>query len=257
MADQQPTISHKLLTQIIAANEVGSPERAYVLSHAGTAKSGYSVGAFQLDMAHRPEARDQVQTFLNGTGAFDADDLAAIEAGFLTTGNPAAIADALKSTIDTQFATEAGHSMIDGLDAGQLNDLLDDIAQAMRNTQANPRYADDGPFKMFSDSDLFQALIGDNANQYGPPNTFGRYMQGQAVTVGGVTLELGNDPWNFQAFASYESHYSYVQNSEQGARDMRRRRTNVINILADNDALGDQNQDEALQIIQATYQARV
>ncbi len=256
MADQQPTISRALLTQIIAANEVGAPERAYVLSHAGTANSGYSVGAFQLDLAHRPEARDHVQTFLNGTGAFDAGDMAAINAGFLTTGNPAAIAGALKSTIDAQFATEGGHSMIDGLDAGQLDDLLGDIAQAMRNTQANPRYANDELFKTFSDSDLFQALIGDNANQYGPPNTFGRYMQGQTVTVGGVTLVLGNGPWDFQTFASYESHYSYVRNSEQGARDMRRRRTNVVNILADNNALGDQNQDEALQIIQTTYQAQ-
>jgi hypothetical protein len=255
MADPSVTIPVLLLKNIIATNEVGSLENAYFLSHAGTAKSGFSVGAFQSDLAYQASARQTVENYLSQSKAFDAADLAAIDQGFLSIGNPDAIASNVKTIINALFSTSNGRSLINGLDAAQLDALIGSIAQALGNAQANPRYVSDGAFKVFSDSNFFQALIGDNANQYGPPNTFGRYIQGQAVTVGGDTLELGSNPWDFAAFASYEAHYSYVRSSEQGATDMRRRRTNIVNILAANNALGDENQADCLNTIQTVYQA--
>lgn len=255
MADQSATISRELFSTVIATNEVGNLENAYLLSHAGTSNSGFSVGAFQLDLAHQPSARAKVESFLAQSDAFNAADLATINEGLLTSGEPNAIAANLKATVNAQFATAEGHAMIDALDAVQLNALMSYIGQACDDTQANPRYAADPAFKAFSDSDLFQALIGDNANQYGPPNTFGRYIQGQAVAVGGATVQLGDHPWNLETFASYEAHYSYVRSSEQGAHDMRRRRTNIVNVLAANNALGDINQADCLTIIQTVYQA--
>lgn len=255
MADQFVTISRDLLRDVIATNEVGDPANAYLLSHAGTSKSGFSVGAFQLDLAHQPGARTTVEDFLAQSDAFTSADLDTIKQGFLTTGNPDAIAADLKAAVNAQFATAEGHAMINGLDTGQLNDLMGFIDNACGDARANRRYAAEEAFRAFSDSDLFQALMGDNANQYGPPNTFGRYIEGQPVTVGGETVELGDNPWNFETFASYEARYSYVRSSEQGAHDMRRRRTNIINVLAAHDALGDVNQDDCLTIIQTVYQA--
>lgn len=255
MANASPTLSRALLSEIIATNEVGSLENAYVLSHAGTANSGFSVGAFQLDLAHQASARTAVENFLGQCGAFSADELSAIGQALLTTGNPNAIPADQKAVINEQFATPDGRAMIDGLDSGQLNALMNDIAQARAAAQANPRYATDETFQSFCDSDLFQALMGDNANQYGPPNTFGRYIRGQAVTVGGDTVQLGDGSWDFQAFAAYEAHYQYVTASEQGAADMRRRRANVVNILSANGLLGDESQADCLAVIQDTYQA--
>lgn len=255
MANVTPTLSPTLLTEIIATNEVGSLDNAYVLSNAGVANSGYSVGAFQLDLAHQPGARQTVENFLDDCGAFSADDLSIIEQALLISGNANAIPQGLQAAINTEFATAAGKAMIDGLDAGQLNMLMAYIAQALGNAQASARYAADMAFRSFSDSVLFQALMGDNTNQFGPPNTFGRYIQGQAVTVGGDSLQLGDGPWNFQAFAAYEAHYSYVTTSEQGASDLRRRRTNVVDILGANGLLGGETQAACLTIIQDTYQA--
>lgn len=255
MADQSPTISHALLKEIIAANEVGSMANVYILSHAGTSTSGYSVGAFQTDLSQRPTARQTVEDFLSQSGAFSSDELATISQGFLSTGNSDAIDAALKATINTQFATDSGKAMINGLDATQMDILMNDIAGAQTNAQANPRYATDAAFKAYSDGVPFQALIGDNANQYGPPNTFGRYIKGETVTNGGDSMQLGDNPWDFQAFASYEAQYKYVRDTEQGANDMRRRRTNVINILNANGMLSDEDQTTDLAIIQTTYQA--
>ena len=255
MANASPTLSRAVLTQIIATNEVGNLDNAYLLSNAGTANSGFSVGVFQVDLAHQPGARQTVETFLNDCGAFSAVDLSVIEQALVTVGNANAMAQSLKAAINTEFATAAGKAMIDGLDAGQLNALLGYIGQALSNARANARYAIEPAFQLFSNSDLFQALMGDNANQFGPPNTLGRYIQGQAVTVGGAALQLGDGPWNFQAFAAYEAHYSYVTASEQGAADMRRRRTTVVDILGDEGLLGDENQTDCLSIIQQTYQA--
>jgi len=255
MADQTPTISRTLFTEIIATNEVGDPDNAYKLSHAGTANSGFSVGIFQLDLAHQPSARTTVENFLKQSDAFSDTDMATISQGLTTTGQPDAIAANLQAAMNTQFAEAAGQTMINGLDAGQLDGLMDNIGQACANAQANPRYTNDDAFKAFSDGDLFQALIGDNANQYGPPNTFGRYIQGQSVTVGGDSLELGDNLWDFQAFAAYEAHYSYVRNSEQGAHDMRRRRTNIMDILNAHGELDDAQKGDNLTIIQTTYQA--
>jgi len=56
MADRSESISRTLLTDIVTTNEVGNMDDAYKLSHAGTANSGFSVGAFQLDLAHQPTA---------------------------------------------------------------------------------------------------------------------------------------------------------------------------------------------------------
>ena len=255
MATSLATISRTLLSTIIATNEVGDLANAYLLSHAGTAKSGFSVGAFQLDLAYQTDALTAVENFLSQSDAFSAPELASLRQQLTATGNPLAIAAPLKAAINAQFATAQGHAMIDALDRGQLNALMGFIGQACGDVQANPRYVSEAAFKAFSDSVLFQALIGDNANQFGPPNTFGRYIQGQAVTVGGDTVQLGDATWDFQAFAAYEAHYLYVTASEQGAHDMRRRRTNIINVLADNAALGDINQADCLAMIQATYQA--
>jgi len=158
-----PTLSPTLLTEIIATNEVGSLDNAYVLSNAGVANSGYSVGAFQLDLAHQPGARQTVETFLDDCGAFSADDLSIIEQALLISGNANVMAQSLQAAINTEFATAEGKAMIDGLDAGQLNTLMAYIAQALGKAQANARYATDLAFQSFSDSVLFQALMGDNA----------------------------------------------------------------------------------------------
>jgi len=255
MADQSPTISRDLFKNIIATNEVGSLALAYVLSHAGTANSGYSVGAFQLGFAQQSDARSTAEDFLSQSGAFSGDEMATISQGFVTKGNPDAIDAALKESVNTQFSTDSGKAMIDGLDAEQLDVLMGNIASAQASAQANPRYATDAAFKAFSDGDLFQALIGDNANQYGPPNTFGRYIQCETVTNGGDSLQLGDNHWDFAAFAAYEAHYKYVRASEQGASDMRRRRTNVVNILTTDGVLTAEEQTADLAIIQSTYQA--
>lgn len=255
MANPSPSIASALLSEIIATNEVGNLANAYVLSHAGTANSGFSVGAFQLDLAHQPGARTAVETFLAQCGAFGAAELEAIGQALVATGDPDALAPNLITLINENLAAPNGHALIDGLDSGQLNALLGDIGQAMGDARANPRYASDASFQSFSDSLLFQALIGDNANQYGPPATFGRYIQGLPVTVGGTALVLGDGPWNFQAFTAYEAHYGYVTGSRQGAGDMVRRRTNVVDILAAHDALGSENQADCVAVIQQTYRA--
>lgn len=253
MPNPTPTISSDLLKDIIARNEVGNRANAYKLSHAGVANSGYSVGVFQLDLAHQTGARDTVEDFLSGRGAFSRTDMASIRSGFARERNAKPIAAPLQAAINEQFQTQAGRAVIDALDAGQLEALMFYIGQAMGDAQANPRYPSDAAFRAFSESDLFQALMGDNVNQYGPPNTFGRYIQGQTVTVGGDSLTLGNGDWNFQAFASYEAHYSYVRNSQQGADDMCRRRTNVITVLDNHSALGNEDKATCLGIIQDTY----
>lgn len=254
MTDPTPTVFSELLTTIIALNEVGDVEIAFRLSHAGTANSGYSLGVFQLDLAHQTEARETVENFLAGTGVFGENDMSIISHGFLATGNAKAIAPLYRSAIDGQIATRNGRAMVNSLDAGQLQTLLQSVGQALGNARANPRYGSDDAFRAFSDSVFFQALIADNANQYGPPLTFGRFIQGQTVTVGGDALALGSGAWDFRTFAAYEAHYSYVRASEQGAADMRRRRANVVNALDQNGVLGYDKAD-CLATIQDIYQA--
>lgn len=255
MADQSVSISRTLLTDIVTTNEVGNMDNAYKLFHAGTANSGFSVGALQLDLAHQPSALETVDQFLVNCGAFTANDLDAIRHALTLSGNPQAISDALKSGIDAQFATDPGQSMIDGLDAKQLVALLNFVKQAYTKTQENPRYVSDMAFKAFCDSDLLKALIGDNANQFGPPNTLGDFFKGDMVTVGGAKHQLGDAAWDFQAFATYEASYKYVQSSAQGARDIRRRRTNIIDILDAQGLLDHEDTQAYLAIIQATYQS--
>jgi len=228
---------------------------AYKLSHAGTANSGFSVGAFQLDLAHQPSALGTVDGFLTDCGAFSASDLDAIRHALTVSGNPQAISAALKSAIDAQFSGDPGRSMIDGLDAKQLVALMNFVNQACVRAQANPRYVSDVAFKAFCDSDLFQSLVGDNANQFGPPNTLGDFLEGQMVTVGGTKHQLGGDAWDFQAFVTYEASYKYIHNSAQGARDIRRRRTNIIDILDAQGMLDHEDKQAYLAIIQATYQS--
>lgn len=255
MADQSAGITRTLLTDVVTTNEVGDMDNAYKLSHAGTANSGFSVGAFQLDLAHQPSALKTVERFLADCGAFSADSLDVIRQTLPLRGNPQAISAPLKSMIDAQFSGDEGRSMIDGLDAKQLVALVNFVNQTLQKAQANPRYASDVAFKAFCDSDLFQSLVGDNANQFGPPNTLGDYLEGEIVSVGGAKQQLGDAAWDFQAFATYEASYKYIHSSAQGARDIRRRRTNIIDILDAQGMLDHEDKQAYLTIIQATYQS--
>lgn len=230
-------------------------DNAYKLSHAGTANSGFSVGAFQLDLAHQPSARAAVERFFADCGAFSADDLDVIRQTLTLRGNPQAISAPLKSLIDAQFSGDLGRSMIDGLDAKQLVALVNFVNQTWLRAKANPRYVSDGAFKAFCDSDLFQSLVGDNANQFGPPHTLGDFLEGKIVSVGGAKKQLGDSAWGFKAFAVYEASYKYIHRSAQGAQDIRRRRTNIIDILDAQGLLGHEDKQAYLAIIQATYQS--
>ena len=137
MADTSVSISRTLLTDIVTTNEVGNMDNAYKLFHVGAANNGFSVGAFQLDLAYQHSALATVDQFLADCGAFTASDLDAIRHALVLRGNPDAISDALKSGIDAQFTSDPGRSMIDGLDAKQLVALLNFVKQAYTKTQEN------------------------------------------------------------------------------------------------------------------------
>lgn len=248
-------ILRKLVSDIIATNEIGNVARSYRLSHAQTPKSGFSVGTFQLDLASRSGARNKVKELLEESDKFEEAEMIVIIKGLETKGNSKAIDPDFQTRINAELSSSLGKEVVNALDADQLDEVMGFINHATQSAQENPRYETDSEFKAFSDSDVFKCLMGDNSNQFGGPNTFGKYIKGDEVTVGGLRVQLDNDPWNVQAFANYEAKYAYTRNTEKGANDMRRRRRNAINILADQNAIVPAEKLTCLEIIQDTYKA--
>ncbi|MFQ5772896.1 MAG: hypothetical protein ACE5GS_00110 [Kiloniellaceae bacterium] len=218
----------RLLHEVLVRNELRQPADAYRLSWAGTARSGYSYGYAQFDLA-AGGARPRRAFFRVLAGfAEQAPRLAPLlpqlepalarRRGEMT-AEEIDLIESHKRLINRALQSPEGRAVIDRMHVTHVEKLEGQV-NALRD-RAN---ADARGFVRSVEGRLY---IADYCNQFGAPTTFARYIQGQTVRIGGrpktLTGRLTVPVWH-----DYVTSTKYAR---EHPADIRRRLRNVAKVV--------------------------
>lgn len=249
----------RVLDYIFDSEISKNEQKIYALQHAKTAKSGYSLGKTQIDLASNGTIRGELIEFLKKQG-LNTHEIATLEERLKIKGDDAAISDNLQKKVASAIGNAAGKAKIDAWDKKQADETAVKAAEVVAAARTNPRYDTDPTFRTFADSSAFFYLVADNINQYGVPDGLKNFVAGKDVSRrSGTISRLGERPLTMDTLAEYEGDYKWVRQGDEaqapdkGAQDIRRRRLGVVNNLLADGLISTETSDSLKRTITAAY----
>ncbi|MCR4378645.1 MAG: LysM peptidoglycan-binding domain-containing protein [Rhodospirillales bacterium] len=257
MSDLKITIDDVLAMS--RKTEIGNHD-PYALSHAGTKNSGYSIGAMQVDLSIPANQFARATLVRKTSGQHPEIKSADLDSALATKGKPDALSAAQRDAVNAALKTKDGQGLVAKYDRIAALEAIVGTRTVVESARINPRYKTDSKFRATIESKAFQALVADNANQYGSPTDLARYVKGRPtlkVKDGqGNPLQLdAKQSFGLDTFVDYQRNYSFAQDNQAGAKIMRTRMTKQLDQLAEAGAI-DQKQHAALaDYVQRTIRA--
>ncbi len=246
-----------IIKNTISHSELSNKGDAYKISHAQKGKSGFSVGATQVDLSKQKKAKDtfvkEIQVansiLANKEQHFSETDLKNLKDNIGIANNKNALPNSLKEKINASLKTDAGKQLVDKLDTDQYEAVKSQIANLRKGAALNNNLTKES--KDFINSSSFTVLAADNINQFGSPNKLNALISGkesystkvidpatQKTTTKTVNfsnpLNKKNSKFEFDDFAKYESEYRYIYGDKEGAKDVKRRRGGNLDFIEKN-----------------------
>lgn len=249
-----PDLFNAEIRKVIDLNEGARGDKIYQISHAGTGKSGFSLGRTQTDLAARAQSRRELVALVARTVRLDDRSAAALDAALKAKGNPKGLTKDQSTHLATVLSTTDGRALVDKWDNSNFQEMMDMSRRFGESAARNPLFSTSQNFNDYARHIEPAVVIADNGNQFGAAqNTLNNWVSGQDVRQSGVLVPRPTAAFRFAEIASLERQYKYVLDTDQGAGDIRRRRGNIMNVLLGDNLIDSARHAENTTAIRTLY----
>lgn len=182
---------YELMKKLIEKNELdGDYTKIYQLSHAGTDKSGFSIGRTQIDLGGDNKNNREAFTKILSDNGMPKEKVAEINVLLKIQGDKNALNPDLQKSINSILSSDSAKAAIDKLDDAQFKSLEKSVEMSKAAALRNPAIAGNPKAVEYINSDAFALKVADNANQYGDNVRMRGWLQGDKTYKNEKTGEI-------------------------------------------------------------------